>query len=392
MKHIKVVTTFSGIGMQERGIEEVDSIEAEIIATSEINADAIISYAAIHKNLAKELSTYLFPTKEEMCRYLCDLNINYDFKKQRPYNWDRASLEKIKKTYLASILSKNMGDIAKIKQFPKCDILTFSFPCTDISAAGRQTGLSNTRSGLVYEVVRILKSTEEKPKFLLMENVTNLVRKTFIQNYEALNEEFLKIGYKVTYGVLDAKDFGVPQSRKRVFAIYYLETIDMTGFDFPKKIPSTKCLNDILQSDVDEKYYINSEKAKKEIERIDSIKDIEKRDLDNATQIGSLQAPAPGGKWKNPSASRVYSRYSLSPTLVTSTGGNHQPFIYFRGNPSYIRKLTPEESFILMGMTADDCHKCKEVGISDYQLYNQSGNGLVTPCITALIKELYTCI
>ena len=271
---LKVVTTFTGIGCQERGIENTGLFDMDVVSTCETDSDAIISYAAIHKGLTKEIVANYeeYPTREEMAQELTDMNIGYDFLKNKPYDWFKLARSKDSKmrlqtVWLANKLNKNVGDITRVDEFPSCDLLTFSFPCTDISIAGRQAGMveGETRSGLVYEVLRILKNMKADnnlPTYLLMENVDALVNKKNKPHYEALNEEFSDLGYDVKWEVLNGKNCGVPQNRSRVFAIYWLrDVIDLSGFEFPKPFDDRRRLKDILLDDVPEKYYITNERA-----------------------------------------------------------------------------------------------------------------------------------
>lgn len=139
--------------------------------------------------------------------------------------------------------------------------------CTDLSIAGRQAGMveGETRSGLVYEVLRILKNMKAEnnlPTYLLMENVDALVNKKNKPQYEALNEEFSDLGYDVKWQVLNGKNCGVPQNRSRVFAIYWLrDKIDLSAFEFPQPFDDGRRLKDVLLDEVDEKYYITNERA-----------------------------------------------------------------------------------------------------------------------------------
>lgn len=139
--------------------------------------------------------------------------------------------------------------------------------CTDISLAGRQAGMvkGETRSGLVYEVIRILQNMKELnvlPPFLLMENVDALVNKKNLPQFELLNEEFSDLGYDCKWDVINGKNCGVPQNRKRVFAIYWLkDKYDLSTFEFPKPYDTGIRLKDILQKEVETKYYITNERA-----------------------------------------------------------------------------------------------------------------------------------
>lgn len=273
-KKLRVITTFSGIGMQERGIENTGLFDMEVINTCEMDSDAIISYAAIHHGLTRDyVENYDgYPTREQMAEDLANKNIGYDFLKNKPYDWQKLARGKdtkmrLQTVWLADKLNKNVGDISLVTVFPRCDLLSFSFPCTDISIAGRQAGMveGETRSGLVYEVLRILKNMKahnDLPTFLLMENVDALVNKKNKPQYEALNEEFADLGYDCKYEVLNGKNCGVPQNRSRVFAIYWLkDEVDLSTFEFPKPFDDGRRLKDILLDDVPEKYYITNERA-----------------------------------------------------------------------------------------------------------------------------------
>ena len=148
-------------------------------------------------------------------------------------------------------------------------MLTYSFPCTDLSVAGKMLGMhkgDNTRSGLLWEVERILSECEKNlPQVLFMENVPQVVaeqnKEDFMQWVTFLNKK----GYSSELKILNAKDYGVPQNRERCFMFSFLG--DYT-YDFPKPVPLTRVMRDCLEENVDEKYYINSEKADKLIEEL----------------------------------------------------------------------------------------------------------------------------
>ena len=143
--------------------------------------------------------------------------------------------------------------------------------CTDLSVSGKQRGMNvgETRSGLAWEVLRILRNMDERPNFLLMENVDALVSKKFLPSYETLNEEFKKLGYDCKWQVINGKFCGVPQNRKRTFAVYWLrDKIDLSSFEFPKPFWDGTTLQDVLEDEVDEKYYITSDKARQLIEQL----------------------------------------------------------------------------------------------------------------------------
>ena len=149
-----------------------------------------------------------------------------------------------------------------------CYIMTYSFPCQDLSVAGKGAGMtkgSGTRSGLLWEVERLLSETEHLPQVLLMENVPQVHGKKNIEDFEKWIE-FLKFkGYSNYWKDLNAKDYGVAQNRNRCFMVSLLGDYD---YEFPQPIPLTKKLKDYLEEEVDEKFYINNEKAQMLIDKL----------------------------------------------------------------------------------------------------------------------------
>jgi DNA (cytosine-5)-methyltransferase 1 len=155
---------------------------------------------------------------------------------------------------------RNYGDISKINwdEVPDFDLFTYSFPCTDISNAGQQKGLeegSGTRSSLLWECCKAIEA--KKPKYLLMENVKALVSQKFLPFYKKWEQYLADMGYD-NYGmVMNAKDYGVPQNRERIFLVSILG--DHDGFRFPSPIPLEKRLKDVLEPEVDDKYVLSDQ-------------------------------------------------------------------------------------------------------------------------------------
>ena len=205
---LRVFEAFSGYGSQSIALRNL-GIEHEVVAISEIDKYAIKAYEAIHG-----------PTL-------------------------------------------NLGDISKIdvNDIPEHDLFTYSFPCQDISVAGKTKGIvkGETRSGLLYECERIIEA--KRPKYLLLENVKNLVGKKFKAQFEEWLAYLENLGYTNYWKVLNAKDYGVPQNRERVFVVSILG--EHEAYEFPKPIPLDKCIADILEEEVDEKYYLSDEIQKR---------------------------------------------------------------------------------------------------------------------------------
>lgn len=227
----------------------------------------------------------------------------------------------------------NYGDITKVEKFDPTDLLIYSSPCQDFSQAGLQRGLvdengNQTRSGLLLEVARLLEEYQksgEMPKYLLMENVKALVSKKFKDKFEMWLQALDLFGYNNYWKVLNAKDYGIPQNRERVFVVSIRKDIDKGTFSFPDKIPLQHRLKDLLETSVDEKYYISDEKVKKFIEkRIEQNNQVSNEEV---IKIGNCLRPdkESGGTF----AGATYDPVGLAPTLNTMEGGNRQPFVEF---------------------------------------------------------------
>ena len=313
--------------------------------------------------------------------------------------------------------TKNYGDICKIDEnsLPYYDLITFSFPCTDISLAGKIKGLTKgtgTRSSLLWECERII--AKVKPKYLLLENVKNLVGKKFKADFDEWLKVLSELGYNNYWQVLNAKDYNIPQNRERVFVVSIRKDADDRGYKFPIKSPLMKRLKHILETSVDPKYYLKGEKAVKLLEEILSKNIIEER----VTADGSINSPkikevsncitarydAGVSNQKsvelvavepvikqlgmldikgNEQTRRVYGVGGISPCLNTMQGGNRQPKIL---DDYRIRKLTPRECWRLMGVSDDDFDKIK--GISNSQLYKMAGNSIVVDVLEHIFERL----
>ena len=294
---LRVFEAFAGYGSQSIALRNL-GIEHEVVAISEIDKYAIKAYEAIHG-----------PTL-------------------------------------------NLGDISKIdvNDIPQHDLFTYSFPCQDLSVAGKQKGLGEgTRSGLLYECEKVIEHC--RPKYLLLENVKNLVGKKFKADFDKWLEYLEGLGYTNYWKVLNAKNYGVPQNRERVFVVSILG--EHEPFEWPTPIPLDKCIADILEEQVDDKYYL-SEEIQKRFKITNQNKNvlgttkpdfrtIGQRDLvyNKEGIIGSLVAT----DYKQPKqiaeinqvgmldikgneqVRRVYGDNGISPTLNSMQGGNRQPKI-----------------------------------------------------------------
>lgn len=265
---------FSGIGCQERGFENSGLFDIEVLNTSDINKEAVLSYAAIHCGLTNEMVENYpdYPSREEMAKELTEINLGYEPEKDKHFDWAKLVKRKnkdLEKYWLANKLSHNLGDISKIKELPYADFWTCSFPCTDISVAGKMKGLSpdsGTRSSLLWENIKLLKKAKDNntlPKYIMFENVKNLASKKFAEHFNSLIEVLDELGFNSYWSVINGKDCGVPQNRERVFVISIRKDIDTGKYAFPTPFDTGVRLKDILEDTVDEKYYLSDVATKK---------------------------------------------------------------------------------------------------------------------------------
>ena len=200
-------------------------------------------------------------------------NIGADFEHYRLVEFDKypvASYNAIHGTnFEPTDVTKIHGrDLGIVEPDKYCYLLTYSFPCQDLSVAGLGKGMSKgsgTRSGLLWEVERLLNEVEHLPQVLLMENVPQVHGKKNMDDFQRWIEFLESKGYSNYWQDLNAKDYGVAQNRVRCFMVSMLG--DYT-FEFPQPIPLEKTMKDYLEEEVDEKYYINNEKAQQLIDKL----------------------------------------------------------------------------------------------------------------------------
>ena len=358
---IRLFEAFAGIGTQAMALKRITD-NFEIVGFSEIDPHAIRSYQAIHGE---------------------DI--------------------------------KNYGDITKMETIPECDIFTWSFPCTDISKAGQNKGMSKkTRSGLVYEVLRLVSDSNPRPKVLIMENVPDLIQEKYRRQFAEIHRELETYGYMNYVETLNAKDYDVAQNRNRVFMVSILGDY---SYSFPQPFPlelRVKRLKDYLEPHVDKKYYLSKKlvcffekNSRDNLEKGNGFRfrphDIEQANVafSITTKAGSRmddnfiidQSKVTSDKPKlelafqmdgYEKAGRVYSSDGISPTIDTMMGGGREPKIF----PDLtIRKLTPRECWRLMGIDDEDFDKAQEVN-SNSQLYKQAGNAIVVDVFEAILREM----
>ena len=274
-KPIRLIELFAGVGSQAMALRDLGaSFEHYRIAEWEVSA--FKSYKAIHMSdddtdYSKDISNGDLP------HVLFNLGISTNGKdpmtlkeiQRKGEKWQRETYNNIKATNNLCSVCNFKGDDLGITDTDKyCYILTYSFPCQDLSVAGKMQGMakgSGTRSGLLWEVERLLGEVKELPQVLLMENVPQVISDANIADFHKWQDFLESKGYTNYVEILNAKDFGVAQNRERCFMVSLL---GKWNYKFPQPIPLTKTMKDYLEDEVDEKYYINSEKAQKLIDEL----------------------------------------------------------------------------------------------------------------------------
>lgn len=363
-KPIRLIELFGGIGSQAKALENL-KVNFEHYRLVEFDKYAVASYNAIHGT-----------------------------------NFEVKDITKINGDYLGIV------DTDKYIY-----IMTYSFPCQDLSVAGKMRGMtkgSGTRSGLLWEVERLLNECKELPQILLMENVPQVISEDNKKDFELWTNFLSSKGYFSTYKILNAIDFGVPQNRERCFMIsvpkeYY--------YEFPNGKRTEKTISDLLESEVDEKYHLNENKIKNIVEcknktgkikvfgylptidtRVECLLNVNDKSDPSQTNrvieedylptilVGS-STPYVSMDYRMDEGFRIRKDNNL-PTICTNDAIHIADVINRK-----IRRITPRERFRFMGFNDDDYDKCELVN-SKSRLIEQAGNSIVVNVLESIFREL----
>lgn len=261
-------------------------------------------------------------------------------------------------TYNANHNEVPHGDITQIEanEIPQHDIILAGFPCQAFSIAGLKKGFEDTRGTLFFDVARIAK--HHRPKVIFLENVKGFKNHDKGNTFKVVKETLEELGYKVYWQVLNAKHFGVPQNRERIYIIGFLD--HSVDFEFPEKLEEVPVLGDILDSKVDKKYTI-SDKLWAGHQR----RKLEHKVKGNGFGYSMFNE-------KSEYTSTLSARYYKDGSEVLIEQKNKNP-----------RKLTPREAGRLQGFPNDF-----KIVVSDTQAYKQFGNSVAVPVIEQLAKNI----
>ena len=334
-KNIKLLSLFSGIGAFEKALTNLN-IDYELVGFSEIDRYAIKSYCAIHN----------------------------------------------------TTIDKLLGDVSKIDTsvLPNdIDLLTHGSPCQSFSVEGNKMGGdegSGTTSSLMWETVRIIKDT--LPKVVIWENVKNVISKAHKHNFDRYIDELNQLGYVSKYKVINSLNHDLPQNRERLFVVSVLN--NYVDFEFPTDRNCNVHVRDILESNVDDKYYLHDDALEwkliefTENHDIINIKQATKQGYIELQRGGVCDLNRPNSKTRR---GRVQHNGTVAPTVTASVQS-----IYYIENDNRVRKLTPLEYWRLQGFDDTDFNKAKEVS-PETNLYKQSGNSISVNVLEDIFRNLY---
>jgi len=273
-----------------------------------------------------------------------------------------------KQTYFENFNDIPNGDITKIneKDIPNHDILCAGFPCQAFSISGKQKGFEDSRGTLFFDIARITK--EKRPKILFLENVSNLKKHSDGKTIKFMKNILEELNYNVFYEVLNASDYGVPQSRKRIYFLAFRNDLGIKEFSFPKPTNEDIALEDILLPDELTRKYL--------IDRNDIIlKNIEiKERIKEPIRIGTINKGGQGD--------RIYSPKGHAITLSAYGGGSGAKTGAYLINGK-IRKLAPEECKLVQGFP-----KSFKITVTDSQAWKQFGNSVAVPVLNKIMDKV----
>jgi DNA (cytosine-5)-methyltransferase 1 len=275
--------------------------------------------------------------------------------------WDKFS----QITYEANFGEKPEGDITLIdsKKIPSHDILTAGFPCQPFSNAGLKKGFEDTRGTLFYDVARII--NDKKPSMVLLENVKGFVNHNKGRTLRVVLETLDELGYNTTYKVLNAKDFGVPQNRERIFIVgVNRKKLGKIGFEFPNPLNKRTLLGQILEKNPDIKYTISNKLWQGHKRRLK-----EHRLKGNGFGYGMFNE-------ESTHTNTISARYYKDGSEILINQGRRNP-----------RMLTPREAARLQGFPEKFT-----IPVSDTQAYRQFGNSVAVPVVTEIAKKMIDLI
>lgn len=370
-KKLRVFEAFAGIGAQASALERL-KINYEIVGISDWFIDAIECYAAIHcDNIEVEVPQDIKKVEEYLSKY------TFSATSVKPTKLKLLTEDQKRDLYRANVKANNYGSITDLKgsDMPSTDLLVYSFPCQDLSTGGKGEGMkkgSGTRSGLLWEVERILKELSELnqlPEYLLLENVKTIKADKFKEDLNQWLEFLQSIGYSNSEClILNALDFGVPQDRERAFIISHLGTpiVDIKQKIVAKKVERKYRIHDFIMDD-----YTNN------TFRLEA----------NIAQLN--KTPSRDVMWEI--NGKEINDNTIIRTITCNMDRTHTAALFEYSGPKgkTYRRLTLREAFLLMGFTSEEYEKAAALNFSYRKLNKLIGNSIVVNVLEAIFGALF---
>ena len=300
------------------------------------------------------------------------------------------------------------GDITQIDEveIPDHDILCAGFPCQAFSIAGNRLGFDDTRGTLFFDVARILK--QKSPKYVILENVKNLISHNSSITIKIILKTLNDLGYTVDFTVINSNESGLPQSRERTYIIGVLNgrvqryevdkrnkkvaclknelNLDgFRGFNFFNSLESQNkkmYINDIIQRDVDQKFYFMSDKVNNYLSTLEI--NVDKTNKNQIIKLFDLPKDVHNDLERQ---RRVYSIHGISPTVLARSDSTK--ILVEKDGEWRVRKFTPWENFLAQGFSKEFINNIMSADVSDAQMYKQSGNAVSPPVIELIANHMY---
>lgn len=368
-RKLRVFEAFAGIGAQASALKQLN-LDYEIVGISDWFIDAIECYAAIH---CEDKYVEAPSSRDELLKYLSKYTFSMD--SVRPYDINRLKDDQLKRLYIANKKCNNFGSIVDIKadDLPEIDLLVYSFPCQDLSTGGLCQGMkkgSGTRSGLLWEIERILMGLKKKnklPKYLLLENVKTIQASSNIDDLKQWLSFLSSIGYtNDDCMILNALDFGVPQDRERAFIVSHLGR------------------------------RLNINKKVKKQERIYKFEDFYRNNYNDPiikaeADIAQLnKTPSREQMWRI--NGRALNENTIVRTITCNMDRTHCAalFPYTGAKGVSYRRPTIREAFLLMGFSEQDYEKTLKLGYSYRKMNKLIGNSIVVNVLVEIFEKMFT--
>jgi len=418
MKKINLIEFFAGVGAQHMALRYLGLTKKDynIQSIVEWQFDSILEYYELHKDHIRHRD-YDYSkgiSVDKLVDYFVRVGVSLDYNKPASrVGLKRRGEDDLRKCYNAIIKTNNLVNIMNVRgedlyivdKDKNEYLITYSFPCQDLSNAGIGKGMkrdTGTRSGLLWEVERILNECENLPQTLVMENVPAIHNKNNIEEFEKWQKALNEMGYTNYISDLVGTDFGVPQKRKRTFMVSVLNDRD---FNFPEVDIDLKPLEMFLDKYVDEEYYLSFETVERVLgwnSQQKPLKDIDKYKETSPTlltSIGKISAAEvivnektfkykglynyTGGRKFMEGKDRYKEDSKLAPVLLTQP---KQALVILYEEGFRLRILTPNECFRLMGFKDEDY---KKLVSSKRKKYHAAGDTIIVPKLMGIFGELF---